>query len=153
MAGLLVNVSFDATTIQAKASELMAGNLVRVANARFRGEGSWNQIGNSIISATYILPDVLTLTLNEPTVSQVCVRTCWLELTIVELIGLVFNILNVNLTAAAGFEAQSATSYSDVHSGTLISDREVLMELCPDFVWRLQGDCSNEPARCCLHAK
>ena len=45
MAGLLVNVSFDATTIQAKASELMAGNLVRVANARFRGEGSWNQIG------------------------------------------------------------------------------------------------------------
>jgi len=37
MAGLLVNVSFDATTIQAKASELMAGNLVRVANARFRG--------------------------------------------------------------------------------------------------------------------
>ena len=37
IAGLLVNVSFDATTIQAKASELMAGNLVRVANARFRG--------------------------------------------------------------------------------------------------------------------
>jgi len=95
----------------------------------------------------------LTLTLNEPTVSQVCVRTCWLELTIVELIGLVFNILNVNLTAAAGFEAQLATSYSDVHSGTLVSEREVLMQLCPDFVWRLQGNCSNEPTRCCLHAK
>ena len=86
-----------------------------------------------------------------------CVRTCWLELAIVELIGLVFNILNVNLTAAAGFEVQSATTYSDVHSGgTLVSEREVLMQLCPDFVWRLQGDCSNEPASicgCCLHAK
>ena len=41
-----------------------------------------------------------------------------------------FNTLNVNLTAAAGFEAQSATSYSDVHSGTLVSEREVLMQHC-----------------------